>query len=86
LSECQSLEAISVGRSSSDTACSCDCLGWITNSMKDAFVDGYDDVVVAAVKRKYGVSLWVLGGRGAGHSLSIAKTTIPLISPFAPKQ
>jgi hypothetical protein len=54
--------------------------------MKDAFVDGYDDVVVAAVKRKYGVSLWVLGGRGAGHSLSIAKTTIPLISPFAPKQ
>jgi hypothetical protein len=58
----------------------------LTNSMKDAYVDGYDDVVVAAVKRKYGVSLWVLGGSLAGHSLSLTKTTIPLMSPFAPKQ
>lgn len=47
-------------------------LGCVTNTTNDAYVDGYDEVVVAAVKRKYGVSLWVLGGSRGTHSLSIA--------------
>ena len=61
-------------------------LGCVTNSMKDAYVDGYNRVVCAAVKHKYGVSLWELGGDAPHRSSSIAKTTVPFRHAFLPNR